>query len=194
MAVKTTLTDADFQQAADLLGVEVATVKAVADVEAAGKGFLNDGRLVLRFEGHWFRKLTNRIYDVGYPTISHPYFADGRYNKGPAKDYKRLAVAMKLSPDAALQSTSWGMFQIMGFNAWRCGFQDVHAFVDAMKLGVHEHLLAFCRFCISKGLADELRAKDWAGFAAKYNGENYRDNHYDLKLAAAYRHYKEQEG
>jgi hypothetical protein len=32
-----------------------------------------------------------------------------------------------------------------------------------------------------------LRAKDWAGFAERYNGAGFQENRYDEKLEAAFR-------
>jgi N-acetylmuramidase len=59
-----TLTDADFARAAKELNVEVAAIHAVAEVEAAGAGFLPDGRPAILYEAHIFtsirRALTRR--------------------------------------------------------------------------------------------------------------------------------------
>jgi hypothetical protein len=41
-------------------------------------------------------------------------------------------------------------------------------------------------FIKSAKLDDELRAKNWAGFARGYNGSGYRANQYDTRLAKAY--------
>lgn len=180
---------ADFESAAKLLGVEVAIIRAVAEVESNGSGFLPDDRLVIRFEGHKFRSFTKGVYDAKYPTISHVYYSDGRFNKGVQKDYLRLGVAMKLDADAALKATSWGMFQIMGEEYWRCDCDNVHEFVDKMKLGASEQLKAFCYFVQSKGLIKYLKAHNWAAFALRYNGENYAVNGYHIKLADAYSKY-----
>ncbi|MBD2700148.1 N-acetylmuramidase family protein [Spirosoma sp. BT702] len=177
------LTSADYQQAAALLRTGVAEIKAVRDVESAGYGFLPDGRILIRFEGHRFRKETGRIYDKSHPTLSHPYMPNCPHNKGPVHDYARLKIAMALNPTAALLSTSWGLFQVMGDEFWRCGFKDVHTFVDDLKKGEKQHLLAASKFIISKKLDDELRDHEWDGFAYGYNGEHYRDNKYQLKLA-----------
>jgi len=42
------------------------------------------------------------------------------------------------------------------------------------------------RYIESFGLDKELKAKNWAGFALKYNGKNYKVNKYDVKMAEAY--------
>lgn len=177
------LTPDDYQAAATRLRTGVAEIKAIRDVESDGFGFLPDGRILIRFEGHRFRKETGGKFDKSHPTISHPYMPNCPFNKGPVSDYARLKIAMTLDPTAALLACSWGLFQIMGDEFWRCGFKDVHAFVDALKTGERAHLLALCEFLISKKLDDELRNHEWDGLAYGYNGEHYRDNKYQLKLA-----------
>ena len=56
------LTENDFQRVADLLGIEVAVVKAVQAVETGGHGgFVAPGRPMILFEGHIFwRELKKR--------------------------------------------------------------------------------------------------------------------------------------
>lgn len=104
----------DYQQAADLLGVELATIKAVAEVESKGSGFLKSGEPVILFEGHIFHRLTNGKYSTPENAdISYPKWTTKYYNKN---QHKRLQKAVELDRNAALQSASWGKFQIMGFN------------------------------------------------------------------------------
>lgn len=187
--MKTTLDTNDFQNAANILDCELAVVQAVAQVESSGKGFLADGRLVIRFEGHKFREFSKKRFDKSHPTISHPFFPDGRFNKGVISDYKRFKIGMQLDQEAALRSCSLGLFQVMGFNFDVCGFDDVHAFWDDMKLGVDHQLLSFCRFCINKKLGDDLRDKRWADFAFGYNGADFKANKYGEKLKKAYKRF-----
>lgn len=175
------LIPADFQTAAALLSVDVATIMAVAEVESAGGGFFPDGQCKILFEAHIFSKRTGGIYDKSHPNISSPIWNRALYLGGP-QEHTRLAEAVKLNRDAALQSASWGMFQIMGFNYGRCGFKVLQDFINAMLLSEGAQLLAFCNFVKSSKLDDELQRKDWAGFAAGYNGPRYQENHYDTKL------------
>lgn len=179
------LTDADYAAAAARLRCSVAHIKAVATVESKGGGFLEDGRLVIRFEGHWFRKLTKGKYDKTHPDISHPYDPKGTRNKGPVSDYLRLKIAMSLDTDAALLSTSWGKWQVMGFNASDAGYTSVHTMIDDYKTGEGAQLLSFCTFVINKHIDDELREGDFDGFAYIYNGPNYGD--YAIKMRKAFR-------
>jgi two-component sensor histidine kinase len=50
------LTEEDYKRAARRLGCSVAAIKAVAEVEAPGSGFLPDGRPKILFERHIFRR------------------------------------------------------------------------------------------------------------------------------------------
>lgn len=187
--MKPTLTEQDFQEAAQLLNVDIPAIKAVAEVESRGAGFLPDGRPKILFERHVFHRLTNGVWDGNNPGISNK--RAGGYGQAGEWQHERLDRAAKLHRSAALQSASWGKFQIMGFNYEAAGFDDLQSFINAMYKSEGEHLKAFCNFVISNGLADELRNHEWARFARRYNGENYRINKYDEKLAAAYKRHGE---
>ena len=54
--MSTALTNTDFARAATELNVEEAAIRAVAEVEAAGAGFLPDGRPAVLYEAHIFHK------------------------------------------------------------------------------------------------------------------------------------------
>jgi hypothetical protein len=179
------LTEEDYQRAAAALGCEVAAIKAVTEVEAAGAGFLPDGRVKILFERHKFYKFTGGRYASTHPDICNP--SAGGYGAGGAHQYARFSRAFALDPKAAMKSASWGKFQIMGFNFASAGFDSVDSMIDAMKQSEGAQLLAFVNFVKSCQLSDELRRHDWAGFARQYNGANYRINRYDAKLAAAYK-------
>ncbi|MGH9258308.1 MAG: N-acetylmuramidase domain-containing protein, partial [Acidimicrobiales bacterium] len=84
---------------------------------------------------------------------------------------------------------SWGMFQIMGFNHKKAGYASVQEFVDAMRKGETEQLMAFLRFILTEGLGAALQAKAWKQFAETYNGPGYSENRYDILLAQAYEAY-----
>lgn len=180
------LTDGDIARAAQVLECQPACIRAVIDVESAGGGFLKDSRPKILFEAHIFSRLTRGRYDQVAPAVSAPKWDRALY-KGGAAEYPRLEEAMRLDEAAALKSASWGMFQVMGENHQRCGFQTVHEFVAAMVDGEGHHLDAFAAFV--KGNArmwDALINQDWPAFARLYNGTGYASNRYDEKLAAAF--------
>lgn len=180
------LTPVDFSEAAALLGCDVATVRAVADVESPGGPFLPTGEPFILFEAHVFSRLTGHQYDRSHPSISSRTWNRSLYRKSAA-EHQRLAQAVALDRTAALQSASWGQFQLMGFNWKRCGFATLQAFINAMYSSPRAHLMAFCRYIQSMGLADELQRHEWAAFASVYNGPSYAANNYDTKLATSWR-------
>lgn len=182
------LQESDYTEAATMLGVEVAAIKAVAEVESRGAGFLSNGKPVILYEPHIFSRYTAHKYDEAYPAISYRKWKTGAYGPMSAQ-WPKFEIAAQINPEAAIFACSWGKFQLMGFNYRLCGFADAMGFRLAMELNEGEHLKAFCGFVKARGLVDELQRKDWTAFAFGYNGAGYAANHYDTKMAAAYRKY-----
>ena len=189
------LKNIDSCEAADVLGCAVASIKAVASVESGGRGgFDSKGRVLLRFEGHKFRKFTGRRFDRTHPTVSYRYHRSHR-GCGKHHGYSGFNIAMKLDPIAAMKSCSIGMFQPMVFNYHEMGYTSVHEMWNDFKKGEREQLLAFVRLIQYRGLDDELRrAKlvDFARFARSYNGADYKANNYDQKMFTAFRRFSKQ--
>lgn len=179
-----TLQPVDFVNAAKLLRCDVPAIKAVCDVESEGQGFIPSGLMVLRFEGHEFRKRTKGKFDKQYPTLSHPYMEDCPYNKGTRPDWVRLEEARRLAGDVAFECASYGMFQIMGYHYDLLGYDSAWAMMIDFNKSEANQLKGFCQFVIGTGLAPALRQHRWAAFAEPYNGENYKANKYDTKLAS----------
>lgn len=182
------LTDADYTAAATALGCEVAAIKAVAEVESAGDAFFSNGQPKILFEAHIFSRLTKRAYDLSHPTLSSRSWNRALYAGGIA-EYTRLEHALALDVSAALQSASWGRFQIMGFNYQACGYSLVENFVKDMFQSQAKQLDAFAAFLKSNDLDKHLKSKDWAAFAKGYNGPEYAANKYDVKMKDAYERY-----
>lgn len=175
----------DINNEAATLDVEPAAIWAVCDVESAGSGFLDDKRPKILFEAHSFHTLTYGKYDRSYPNLSSSTWDRSLYGASGAHQYDRMEVAIGLNRIAALESASWGRFQIMGSNFKVCGFADVETFVTAMMDSELNHLKAFAGFCKSAGIIDDLKTHDWAHFALRYNGPgNVPD--YAGKLQSAY--------
>lgn len=187
------LTESDYSRAARELGCEVAAIKAVAEVESAGRGLLPDGRPTILFEAHIFDRLTKGAYrgsrDRRGVLLSVPKWDRALYGASGVHQYERLEDAMMLNERAAVMSCSWGRFQIMGFNFAACGLPDVDTLIEFLENHDedHEHLDLFVRYILVNGLDDELRNLDWRGFARQYNGPGYEANAYHTKMAAAYR-------
>jgi hypothetical protein len=189
------LTEDDYRRAAAALGCDVAAIKAVAEVESRGSGFLKDGRLRVLFEGHQFYRYTKGAHAATHPTLCHKNFTSANYCKGDAEtrgcgELDRLTRAQELDKRAALMSCSIGKFQIMGFNFALCGYKTVESFWADLARSEGKQLDAFCSYVSAVGIDDELRSHDWAEFARRYNGPAYKKNQYDTKLAKAWQRHK----
>lgn len=182
-----TLQECDFITAANLLGCEVATIKAVDEVESRGSGFLPSGKPKILFERHYFHRLTFGQYSAAHSNISNK--APGGYGAAGEHQHNRLDEAAKLNRSAALQSASWGRYQIMGANWDELGYASLQEFINAMYASETEHFMAFVKFVKVNNLTTAIRKKDWVTFAKGYNGKNYAINQYDKKLAIAYAKY-----
>lgn len=176
----------EIEDAAKALGVEPAVVLAVRDVEAGPRGFADDMRPLILFEPHVFSRYTDHRFDKTNPDVSWPKWDRSRYVRSQSGRWLQFARAATLDRVAAIKATSFGLFQVMGFNARDCGWPDEEAFFRDMHRDEAEHLRAFVGYVKANGLADELRRHDWAGFALGYNGEGYKANRYDEKMARAY--------
>lgn len=194
--LKLKLTEQDFERCAGTLDVEVATVKAVQEVETGGRGgFFTKEQPAILFEGHIFwNELKKRgenpeDYVKGNEDIVYPKWTKIHY-KGGIGEYDRLQRAMLINAEAALCSASWGLFQIMGFNHKVCGCSTVQEFVEKMQQNEGGQLDLFTAFIQGNELDGYLRSKDWVGFAKRYNGPAYAENKYDEKLEKAYLKYK----
>jgi N-acetylmuramidase len=167
----------------DLLGVKAPDIWAVLTVETKGCGFLADRRPLILFERHIFHRRTGGDFDAAHPSISSS--VPGGY-LGGAREYLRLEEAVALDRSAALNSASWGIGQIMGFNARAAGFDTAEDMVAAMMDGEDAQLEATASFLRSVGLHAPLAQHDWAAFARGYNGPDFAKNQYDKRLAASF--------
>ena len=185
-----TLRQADYAQAARDLGIELAVLMAVAEVESRGSGFLADGRPVVLFEAHVFDRLTRGRFrgrvDRNGVALSVARWDRGLYGRAGAHQHDRLADAAALDADAAIQACSWGQFQVMGQHWRMMETGSPRGFMGWMGQGAGAHLMSFARYVRATGLTDELQRRDWAGFARGYNGPRFAANQYDRKMAAAY--------
>ncbi len=164
-------------------GVDPAVLWSVIVVETAGCGFLPDRRPAILFERHVFSRRTGARFDASHPEISGP---PGGYGPSGARQFARLEAAVACDRRAALESASWGLGQIMGFNAAPAGFGDVETMVAQMMQGENEQILAMASFMRASGMHAALQRRDWSGFARRYNGPGFAANRYDDKLAAAH--------
>ena len=186
------LRESDYVKAADQLDCEIAAIKAVSEVESGGDGFLEEGVPKILFERHWmYRKLDEynllTALDLGEKNLPHIINkSPGGYEGGWA-EHRRFNEAYGYNHDAAIESTSWGRYQIMGFHYDHLGYPTAESFKKDMEKSENKHLEAFVRFIkADTRLWKAIRNKDWRNFAHVYNGPNFSINSYDKRMEDAY--------
>lgn len=169
----------EIKQTVEPFNIDPFFVYAVAMVESSGKGYRNNGFPVIRFEKHVFLR-----YLKANKATQH-LIRKAENLKGSGWD--AYQDALKIDAKYAKLSTSFGMFQIMGFNHAVVGYDTVDEFVAAMEESVENQLTAFCIFVMANHLQNAIKNKKFADFAAKYNGAKYYLNSYNTKLENAYK-------
>jgi hypothetical protein len=183
------LTQRGLDEAGGIVGIPNAAMWAVIQVESSGAGYIADRRPKILFERHLFHRATGGRFDSSHPNISGP--TSGGYGPGGAHQYDRLAVALDLDPEAALESASWGLGQVLGSNFAVAGFNDVEDMVAKMVHSERQQLLGMFNFIDGNGLGRHLRNKNWTKFAFGYNGPLAEQNGYPDKLRAAFETFDE---
>lgn len=192
------LTPNDFLRASSLLKCDVPAIQAVAEVESRESGFNDDGTLVMLFEPHVFWKQLRKrsikpeayLSRKEFRSILSPVWNPDLYSKTQTARYEQLRLAATIHAEAAYESCSWGLFQILGRNATAIGYSSARKMVEEFEKGEVEQLTGFVRYILANYLDDELRNHDWKGLARGYNGPEYWKNKYDEKLETSYQKFK----
>ena len=170
-------------------GIELAALLAFISVESGGKGIAPDtGKIMIQFEPACFKKKAEFA-----PS------GDWSLNKveRQAADWMAFNNAFSINPSAAMESTSIGLPQIMGFHWKRLGYSSVGAMWDDFKVGELRQIKALIKFILTdERLKSALVNKDWHKVAYIYNGagykalaEKYGREPYDESLRKAYLKY-----
>lgn len=163
---------------------------AFAEVESGGDGFNSaTGKIIIQFEPAWFKRKA-------------PYAPSGAWsvNKVERQTAEWLAFnnAFTLNQNAAMEATSIGFGQIMGFHYKRLGYATVGEMWDDAKKGLHRQVWQLCKFIkTDANLQKALNKKDWHTVAKLYNGGGYLElakkigrEPYNVSLGNAYKKYK----
>lgn len=185
----TKLTEEDFRKVAEELGVEVAAIKAVVLIEAGKtmKGFWAPGVPVINFDRTMYNRFRGKaVNKEGAKGETVPPGLTGY----ALQEWTQLINARKSNAQGANMGTFWGMFQIGGFNYKLCGCESVDEMVKLMAYSELEQLELFATFITNAGMLPDLKKKNWAGFARKYNGASYARRGYHTRMAKAYAKFK----
>lgn len=173
------ITNDDMAALAIELGCHPAALEAIAEVESAGFGWFDDGRIKILPEPHKFysalpdsKRAAALKAGLAFKTYAQTK-ASGHYKKmtnKPGPRYDFLARMIEFDADAAYEAMSVGKFQIMGLNAETCGFPSAKAMFDAFVDSEVNQLRAFGAFLVENGLRPALKAENFAQIETTYNG------------------------
>lgn len=174
-------------------GIEPAALLAVADVESAGTAFWNVGGKALpaiRFEGHYFYKLLpeSQRADAVAQGLASPKAGAVKNPNNFAARYALFERAAKINRAVAIESTSWGLGQVMGAHWNSLGYSSAEDLYQSAQ-SISGQVDMMIRFIKQNSLDDEIADHKWAAFAKAYNGAGYKKNAYDTKLAKKYDEY-----
>ncbi|MBA8845348.1 hypothetical protein FHW72_002052 [Ochrobactrum sp. RC6B] len=177
--------------------IEPAALLAIAEVESGGRALhnVNGGKEpAIRFEGHYFdRRLSGRLRDYARSNgLSAPIAGRIRNPKSQGERWLLLERAMGLNKKAALESTSWGLGQVMGAHWEWLGYAAVDDLVAEARGSVAGQARLMLRFIEKAELLEVLKARNWREFARRYNGPAFARNEYDKRMAEAYQRWQKQ--
>lgn len=180
--------------AADL-DIEPAALLAVADVESGGQPYAivrGKKEPLIRFEGHYFdRRLSGEKRERARKAgLASPAPGAIRNPFGQAARWRLLTRAEAIDREAARESVSWGLGQVVGAHWKMLGYANVDAFVSELRESVTGQARVMARFIAQAGLVDALKRHDWAAFARGYNGSLFARNSYDRRIAEAFVAYR----
>lgn len=185
------VSDAQMMAFAKRLGGSLKQIRAVSAVESGGSGFLVTGQPKILWERHHFWKRLQ----LNLPLISNPkpggYTLDAD-SDGINDSWEKLAEAAMYAPAWAIESCSWGRFQVMGFWWEKLGYESAIDFAWSMRESEAGHFEALVRYIQFNRLAPAFRAlsadpETCRAFAKGYNGPGYVKFDYHRKLAEAMR-------
>ncbi len=166
-------------------GIPPSMFLAFIEVESGGRGFDKaTGKILIQFEPHWFRR-------------KQPYAPSGAWSVNKvdvqAKEWPAFNDAFKINPVAAMESTSIGLPQIMGFHWKLLGYKSVGEMWDDFKAGEYNQVEALAKFIKSQpGLYTAVKNKDYYRIAYIYNGAKFKEmakkwgrEPYDISLRKA---------
>ena len=155
-------------------------LRKVIAVESGGFGFdKTTGKILIQFEPSWFKRLFPRWANFA------GFWVNNGVEKQP-QEWKAFNDAFSKNPTAAMESTSLGIPQIMGFHWKKLGFSSVGAFWDFMKVSEHNQLAMMVKFIsLNPKMYTALQKGDWDTFAYYYNGAQYKKFKYAERLRKA---------
>jgi len=173
----------------EVVQVDPAAAIAVLCVESSGRGFADDGRMIIRFENHVFWDKWGREHAddfdghfrfnkskswLGHQFCETPGGAFADCHKNQAGEWQVFGFARNLDEPSAIRAISMGGPQIMGFNHHAIGYESPRAMFDNFQADLRYQILGLFDFVKGSGttsqLLEALRRQRFEDFALRYNG------------------------
>lgn len=181
------------QEIAIKIGIQLPVLLAIRRVESNGRP------TAVRFEPHRFIKERPELRpQIPYSPKSSKNPVDYNYKN---TNLNALQRAYALDPSAAIYSTSWGLYQVMGSTADKVDDESLNqalkskegaaSFMESFNsdpVRVSEELLV-AWFSTRQPAVTAANSLDWLAFAKIYNGPlccGQGSHNYHIKLAQAY--------
>lgn len=172
------ITKQEYQELSVEFGIPATNIRKIVAVESGGLGFSKEtGKIIIQFEPSWFKRKS-------------PYTPSGKWSlnkvEKQAEEWKAFNDAFLKNQDAAMESTSIGLMQVMGFHYKLLKFKTVGEMWDfAKKSEVNQLRLGLMFIKTNKKMYNAITTGDWDTFAYFYNGEQYKKFNYANRLREA---------
>lgn len=172
------ITEEDYKKLGVEFNIPTINIKKVDKVESGGLGFSKEtGKIIIQFEPSWFKRKA-------------PYTPSGKWSLNNVEkqtaEWIAFNDAFTKNANAAMESTSVGRMQVMGFHWKLLGFKSVGEMWDYAKVSETNQLRLGLKFIVSnKKMYKALQVGDWDTFAYYYNGAQYKKFNYAERLAKA---------
>jgi hypothetical protein len=174
-----------------ILKIDPGTALALLAVETGGRGFGNNGRMIIRFANHVFWEYwgvkNKQIFDLHFRFDPNARWKGHQWRENSQEDrwhqlngkdqnieWNAFGFAYNLNNTAARLSISMGRPQIMGFNYHLLGFDSVHDMYEAFLASERNQIICFFDFIKGRNMSSEklyaLQSQDFEAFASLYNG------------------------
>ena len=167
------------------LGISPEFLEAVIMTESSGSGY-QDGKLIIRFEAHYFNRLTSHKYSGHFSYNTKKPWTEQKFRENicgeqwewihPTKnqqkqEYRVFDYARRLNEEMAYRSISMGLGQIMGENYQLLDYNSAKEMYDAFSKSEDEQIKGIIKFIKAKPNAyNALKQEDFGEFVKYYNG------------------------
>ena len=166
---------------AHLMAVDEILLRSIIRIESGGQPFGPNGMPLMRVEAHLLQRNAHdkasmaKIVRVQGPKSwqGHQYFENGQwgtYHNDQVLEQKVLALAAIVDTEAAFESTSYGLFQILGMHWKRLNYGSAEEMAKEMRT-LDDQYMSFAIFCATGGCLAALREYRIEDFVAEFNGK-----------------------